>query len=195
LPAGQLPAGIHMFSMKKIFGMAGILCLALISEAQVTRASLQASGLTCAMCARSVFKNLESLPFIQKIDTDLETSTFLLEFKPEGDVDADQIRKKVEDAGFSVAALKLNMKFDGQTISNDQHLSMNGKVYHFLNVKDQVLSGEKTLLLVDKSFLTAKEQKKFSGATRMECYRTGTAGDCCSKDGIAANTRIYHVSM
>ena len=57
------------------------------------------------------------------------------------------------------------MNFDGQQVKNDQHLTVNGQVYHFLKIKDQVLSGEKTLLLVDKSFLSAKDYKKYASST------------------------------
>lgn len=169
--------------------------MAFFTQAQVTKASLQASGLTCAMCARSVYKNLEALPFMDSIHTDLETSTFQLTFKEGAEMDADQIRKKVEDAGFSVASLRITVSFSGQQVKNDQHLTVNGKVYHFLNVKDQVLSGEKSLLLIDKAFLSAKDYKKYASATKMECFKTGVAGNCCTKDGVSDNTRIYHVTM
>jgi copper chaperone CopZ len=163
--------------------------------AQFTKASLQASGLTCAMCARSVFKNLESLPFVDKIDTDLEKSVFLISFKPGIPVDADQIRKKVEDAGFSVAGLSLTAQFKGQEVKNDQHVTIDGKVFHFVGIKDQTLSGEQQISLVEKNFLAPKDFKKYANVTAMECFKTGTAGSCCTRDGIQASTRIYHVTM
>ena len=102
--------------MQKHFILGFFLLLHGAAFSQVTKASLQASGLTCAMCARSVFKNLESLPFVDQIDTDLEKSVFLIRFKPDMTVDADQIRQKVEDAGFSVAGLTLTARFSGQDI-------------------------------------------------------------------------------
>ena len=181
--------------MKKVFFLTLSLWLYMHGNAQVKSATLQASGLTCALCAKSVFKNLQTLPFIQEIDTDLEGSSFLLAFKPGQVVDADLIRKMVEDAGFSVAGLKLVVHFDAQPIRNDQHVTVNGKVYHFLKVTEQVLSGETTLILVDKPFLSAREYKKFANATDMECFKTGQAGKCCTEKGVVADTRIYHVSM
>ena len=181
--------------MKKNFFLFAFLFVSLISQAQITKASLQASGLTCAMCARSVYKNLEALTFIEKVDTDLEKSTFLLNFKDGEEVDPDQIRRKVEDAGFSVASLRMFVSFADQQVKNDQHVTVNGKVYHFLNIKDQVLSGEKSLLLVDKSFLSPKDFKKYTSASKMDCVKTGIAAECCSKEGIGNSTRIYHVTM
>jgi copper chaperone CopZ len=181
--------------MKKIFISGIALLFILPSIAQVTKARLQASGLTCAMCAKSVYKNLESLSFVDKIDTDLEKSAFLISFKPGASVDADQIRKKVEDAGFSVAGLSLTAQFNGQELKNDQHVTIGGQVFHFVGISSQVVDGEKQFNLVDKGFLTPKDAKKYTNATSMDCYRTGTAGSCCSKEGIDAKTRIYHVTI
>ncbi len=181
--------------MRKIFIIGVTLLCITPAFAQFTKANLQASGLTCAMCARSVFKNLESLPFVEKIDTDLEKSTFLISFKPGVPVDADQIRKKVEDAGFSVAGLSLTAVFNGQEVKNDQHVTIDGKVFHFVGIKDQTLSGEQQISLVEKSFLAPKDFRKYANVTTMECFKTGTAGNCCTKDGVQASTRIYHVTM
>ena len=163
--------------------------------AQIKSANLQASGLTCAMCAKSVYKNLESLPFVDKIDTDLEKSAFLLNFKSGMPVDADLIRKKVEDAGFSVANLTLTATFDGQAIQADQHLTLDGRVYHFVGISAQTLAGEKQFSIVDKAFLTPKDAKKYAQVSKMECFKTGLAGSCCTRDSIAPATRIYHVTL
>jgi len=87
--------------MKKIIWLLCIWIISIQAEAQIRQAKLQASGLTCALCAKAVYANLESLPFIQKIDTDLNGSAFILEFNGK-QIDLDAIRKKVEDAGFRV---------------------------------------------------------------------------------------------
>jgi copper chaperone CopZ len=183
------------FNMKKNIFLFAFILTTYLSQAQVTGASLQASGLTCAMCAKSVYKNLESLPFMDSINTDLETSTFQLRFKEGMEMDADQIRKKVEEAGFSVASLKLNVSFTDQQVKNDQHITVNGKVYHFLNIKDQVLNGDISLLLIDKSLLSSKDYKKYASSTKMACFKTGVAGSCCAKEGVSENARIYHVTI
>ncbi|HMC86104.1 MAG TPA: hypothetical protein VKI61_11290, partial [Chitinophagaceae bacterium] len=66
---------------------------------------------------------------------------------------------------------------------------------HFLNIHDQVLNGEKSLVIVDKDFITQGAFKKYSAATAMQCIKTGKAGACCEKAGLAAGTRIYHVTI
>ena len=164
-------------------------------QAQFTSAKLQASGLTCALCTRAINKSLEQLSFIASITPDIKTSTFVLQFKPNTNVDIDAIRKGVEDAGFSVAKLQLTGNFPKVKLENDQHLELGGRQFHFLNAGQKQLGGEQTLTVVDKSFLLAKDFKKYSNASAMKCVQTGVAGDCCQKTGIKANTRIYHVTI
>ncbi len=181
--------------MKKFLLFVGLLFFAAQLQAQFINASLQASGLTCAMCSNAINKALAKLPFINSVKSDIKNSAFYIVFKENTEVDIDGIRKAVEDAGFSVAKLKLTGNFYDVKIVNDQHVVIGSSTYHFLNVSTQVLSGEKTITLVDKNFLTAREFKKYSSATKMSCLQTGKAADCCKKEGIAENTRIYHVTI
>ena len=66
---------------------------------------------------------------------------------------------------------------------------------HFINVKSQTLNGEKTIQVIDKGFVPAKQFKKNELYTKMECYKTGVTGNCCLKSGLAAGTRIFHVTI
>ena len=164
-------------------------------QAQFTKATLVASGLTCAMCTKAINNSLEELPFIQSVKADIKSSAFNIVFKSNAKLDIDRLKKAVEDAGFSVAKLKLAGNFNNVAIKNDEHVQVNGNMFHFLNVKNQTLQGEKEITLVDKNFVTAKEFKKYSVATQMKCVQTGKAAGCCTKEGISANTRIYHVTI
>jgi copper chaperone CopZ len=166
------------------------------AQAQFKKASLQAAGLTCAMCSNATLKALKTLPFVDKIDTDLNNTTFILHFKPDASVNIDQIKQKVEDAGFSVAKLVLTAGFDQVKVSNDMHISYAGNTLHFINVKDQTLQGEKNITVIDRNFVTTKQFKKFSAQTDMSCYKTGTMGDCCKTAGKPAGAeRVYHVTI
>ncbi|MBC7850485.1 MAG: heavy-metal-associated domain-containing protein [Chitinophagaceae bacterium] len=165
------------------------------AEAQFTRANLQAAGLTCAMCTRAINKAIEKLPFVESVNPDIKSSSFDISFKKNSKVDPDAIKKAVEEAGFSVAKLSLTGQFESVKIANDKHIEIDGKNFHFLNVNAQTLSGEKTLVLTDKNFLTQKEFKKYSTATKMSCLQTGKAENCCTKEGIDANKRVYHVTI
>jgi copper chaperone CopZ len=172
------------------------LCLTATGYAQFSKATLQASGLTCAMCARSVYKNLEALPFVDSIGTDLEQSSFLISLRPGSDVDADQIRKKVEDAGFSVADLRLEGSFESMPVGSGRHLTMGGRTYHFLDVPEQTLNGVRTIRFVDRDFLASKDQKKFATmASGHACYKSGRTEECCRQAGVKSDGRVYHVTL
>jgi copper chaperone CopZ len=147
------------------------------------------------MCNNAINKALKALPFVGTVKSDIKNASFDIQFKDGSPLDIDAIKAAVEDAGFFVAKLQLTGTFDNVNVKGDEHVVIGDKTFHFLEVNDQVLNGEKTFTIVDKNFLTNKEFKKVSHATKMACLQTGKAADCCIKDGIAQNTRIYHVTI
>ena len=66
-----------------------------------------ASGLTCSMCSRAVYKSLQSDKDILKIETNLETQEWNIEYKL-GTYTFDKLKSKVEGAGFGVEMVWLN---------------------------------------------------------------------------------------
>ena len=183
------------YTMKKIIIIIVVAVAATTAKAQFTKANIQASGLTCAMCSKAINDALKELPFVETVKPDIKNSAFIISFKQGSEADIDAMKKAVEDAGFFVAKFIVTGVFNNTEIKNDEHIAISGKEYHFLNVKDQVLNGEKNLTIVDKDFLTASAFKKYSGSTAMQCIKTGRAGGCCEKAGLAAGTRIYHVTI
>ncbi|MES1223195.1 MAG: heavy-metal-associated domain-containing protein [Bacteroidota bacterium] len=181
--------------MKKILGLTIVFFTILNAGAQFTKATIQASGLTCAMCSRAIDNSLKEISFVTSVQPDIKNSAFNIAFKPGQPVDIDVLKKAVEDAGFFVAKFTITGVFNNTAIKNDEHTEIEGKEYHFLNIKDQVLNGEKSLTIVDKNFLTQAAFKKYSASTSMQCIKTGRAGGCCEKAGLAAGTRIYHVTI
>lgn len=179
--------------MRKSLLLFAITLLTVNLHAQFTKATLQATGLTCAMCSNAINKALQAKPFIQSVRSDIKNSSFDIVFKENADVDIDAIRKAVEDAGFAIGGLKLTGNFTKLKVDNDTHVQIGNKNFHFLNVTSQVLNGEQTITVVDKDFLTVKQFKKFSATTNMKCINSGKAGACCP--GVAANTRMFHVTM
>lgn len=180
--------------MKKLFIILVLTVCGIAVHAQFKTAILQASGLTCAMCTKAINNSLEQLSFIESVKADIKNSAFRIVFKPGVSMKIDDLKKAVEDAGFSVAKLKLAGNFTNVDIKNDEHVIINGSTFHFLKVSDQTLSGEKEITIVDKNFVTAKEFKKFTAATHMHCILTGKAESCCKKEGID-NSRIYHATI
>jgi len=181
--------------MKKMHLLIIVLFLSFSSMAQFSNAKLQASGLTCAMCSKAVKVALEKVAFVQKVEVDIKSQEYSLSFKENSDADFDALKKAVEDAGFSIASLKITGNFSNLTIQKDKHIQVFGKNFHFLNTDDQLINGEKTFSLVEKDFLTEKDFKKLKISSKMDCVKTGKAENCCIKDGISANSRIYHVKI
>lgn len=181
--------------MKKLWIILLSAAFALPASAQFTKARLQATGLTCAMCSNAINKALLQVPFIDTVMSDIKNSAFDIVFRENETVDIDAVQKAVEEAGFSVGSLKVTGVFNKLPIGNDKHVSIGPSVFHFLEVKSTVLDGEQTLTVIDKDFVTAKEFKKVSHYSKMDCLKTGKASSCCVAQGIGQNERIYHVTI
>ena len=66
-----------------------------------------AAGVTCSMCSSSIHKSLHSDKDVLKIDPNLETQEWNIEYK-QGTYTYDKLKKSVESAGFSIAKVWLN---------------------------------------------------------------------------------------
>jgi copper chaperone CopZ len=179
--------------MKKLLILLMVFAFSVHVNAQFTKATLKASGLTCSMCSKAVKVALEKVDFVQEVKVDIKSQDYILVFKQSDHVEFDALSKAVEDAGFSVASLKASGNFTDVKAAKDSHAKVGGLNIHFLNGTEESLSGEKTITIVDKNFLSAKEFKKYANTTKHPCVQTGKAGDCCTKEGIAAQERVYHV--
>lgn len=160
--------------------------------ANFTGVKMKVTGVTCSMCSNSVHKALSSLSFIDKIDVDLQKAEFNLTFKPNTKVSMDEIKEKVEGAGFSVGMLIADFKFDNLSVSKDYHFSYENDTYHFVNVPDKTLNGVVSIRFVDKGLTSSKEHKKYVALTSMNCIKTGKSESCCK---TASKQRIYHVTL
>ena len=157
--------------MKKIFLF---IAISGTMNAQVIQASLQASGLTCSMCSNSINKALTTLDFVLKVDADIKTYTFEIFFKPNSHVDFDLIKKKVENAGFSVSSFFATIHFDNVQIINNQEVTIEDKKFLFVNIKDRSLNGVKKVKILGKGFISPKEYKRnaFPGSSPHTYYAT-----------------------
>lgn len=163
-------------------------------NAQFSKASLQASGLTCSMCSKAVLTALQAVPFVEKVQVDIKSQQYNIAFKEGAISDFDLLSKAVEDAGFSVASLSVTAKVDKVKIEKDAHLSIGDKTLHFLSGNGKEIDGETTFRLVDKGFLSAKDFKKYAASSKMKCVQTGKAESCCTKntDASSSGPRVYH---
>lgn len=136
--------------MKHIIITLFTLFFAIQSNAQIVKAEIIATGLTCSMCSNSINKQLKSLSEVASVDTDLNTNTFTITMKPNSNVSPKLFKDNVEKAGFFVGSLVLFM--DTNSVSN------------FINLEEKELPSSKEIKvqILDKGFVTDKEFKKLS---------------------------------
>lgn len=138
----------------------------LTASAQITKAEIMATGLTCSMCSNAINKQLEALPIVDHITTDLNTNTFAVFFKPEATIQPNTLKEAVEKAGFFVGSMVLTLQLDTKDISTTG-FTLNNNVYSVLD-KKTIKTGETKYRLIDKGFVTQKEYKKLSKANGLQ---------------------------
>ncbi|MBA3828316.1 MAG: heavy-metal-associated domain-containing protein [Taibaiella sp.] len=168
--------------MKKLLVIATLL-LSVPAMAQIKSASLTASGLTCSMCSKAIYKALLKVPSIRNVDVDIEKSTYGIHFKENASVDIDAVKKAVLDAGFSVASMKVTANFNNVAVANDAPITFAGSNFYFLGISKQTLNGDRTLTVLDKDYLSARDYKKYSNNPEMK------------KVATASGSKTYHVTF
>jgi copper chaperone CopZ len=146
--------------MKTFFFLFVIALSVSLHAQQITKVSLQASGLTCSMCSNSINKALKTVGSVDKVNANIQNSSFEITFKDNNHVDFEELKKKVEDAGFSVSRFIAFINFSNVPIKNNQPVVVGDKTFVFVNVKDNALNGETPVQVIDKGFISAKQYKK-----------------------------------
>lgn len=160
-----------------------------VSAQQISSADLQVTGLTCSMCSNATQKSLETLNFISSVKPDLNKNTFVLTFKKDANINLDLVRKKVQDAGFSVGGLTASFNFNQVKIDDKGQAVVDGNVYRFVNAKSKTLNGIVKASVVDKNFISGSAFKKQATTANSDAYASGT--------GVVngKKTRIYHLIL
>jgi len=173
----------------KIFSIIMLFFAVNVSAQQISTADLQVTGLTCSMCSNATQKSLETLGFINSVKPDLNKNIFVLTFKKGADINIDLIRKKVQDAGFSVGGLTADFTFSQVKIDDKGQAIIDGNVYRFVNAKNKTLNGTVKASVVDKNFISGSAFKKQSATVNSDAYANGTAVVNGKK------TRVYHLVL
>ncbi|PWS27878.1 hypothetical protein DHW03_09910 [Pedobacter yonginense] len=173
----------------KLFSIIMLFIAVNVSAQKITSADLQVTGLTCSMCSNATQKSLETLDFISSVKPDLNKNIFVLTFKKDADINLDLIRKKVQDAGFSLGGLMANFSFNQVKIDDKGQAIVDGSVYRFVNAKNKTLNGTVKASVVDKNFISGTAFKKQAASATSDAYTSGT--------GLinGKKTRIYHLSI
>lgn len=119
------------------------------ANAQISKAEIMATGLTCSMCSNAINKQLKSLPEVVNVETDLNTNTFTVTLKEGNTLSPKVFKDKVEKAGFFIGSLVLTTK--SETIKQGGYVLVNNASNTNTEVQIQVL---------DKGYVTEKEFKK-----------------------------------
>lgn len=181
--------------MKKLLILVLFFVFAGHANAQFTKANLQATGLTCAMCSNAINKALQEVSFVESVQSDIKNSSFAIVFRKDAVVNIDALKEAVEDAGFSIGKLQLTANFNEIKVVPDGHVKIGSSNFMFIGVKEQLLNGENSITVVDKNFISEKQFKKYSTSTKMSCVQTGKAGSCCIKNGVTEGERVYHITI
>ena len=148
--------------MKKIFILTALSFVAIIGHAQISKAELTATGLTCSMCSKATYKQLMSISEVEKVEPDLNNTAFIIYFKNGSAAKMSDIKEKVEDAGFSVGELVVTFNFKNQLVENNSTFQLDDIKYTFMDSKPGILTGEVKAKILDKGYIVDKEFKQIS---------------------------------
>ena len=144
-----------------------VLMFSMKSNAQISKAEIRATGLTCSMCSNAINKQLKSLPEVVTVETDLNTNTFTVTLKEGNELSPKVFKEKVEKAGFFIGSLVVIAK--PETITKSTYILVNDKPNNVTEIQFQV---------VDKGYVTEKEYKKLSKSYKnVETYAANNEDD------------------
>lgn len=144
-----------------------VLMFSIQSNAQIVKAEIRATGLTCSMCSNAINKQLKTLPEVVKVETDLNTNTFTVTLTEGNTLSPKVFKEKVEKAGFFIGTLVLTAK--PETITQSPYILVNDNVAKGTEIQFQV---------VDKGYVTEKEFKKLSKSYKnVETYASNNEDD------------------
>ena len=134
--------------------MAGLFITATSANAQIKSAEVLASGLTCSMCSKAIFKALSSLPFVDTIEVNIETSVYQLNFKKDSAVKIESIRDAVYDAGFAIAKLSITANWKDKNAIKDIVFNDLGYQFQWQIKSNKMLSNSQKVFIVNKDIQT-----------------------------------------
>jgi copper chaperone CopZ len=179
-----------MKNLKKITAILFVLIIhSAVANAQFVSVEIKASGLTCSMCSNSIDKALRTILYVKDVKVDLQTTSFTVNFNTDATVQLEDMKNKIEGAGFFVAGMTATYHFNNQKITNDSHLSIEKNDYHFVDVSEQILSGDVAFKLMDKGYMLSKDYKNYKKKSAIPCIKNSTS---CSP---TAGTKTYHVTL
>ena len=128
--------------------------------AQINKAEIIATGLTCSMCSNAIYKQLLRIPAIEKVETNLNTNTFTVYTKNENQLKPNELKENVEKSGFFIGSLIVYLPSDSLKIQDMKTLIQGATLYEFITDAAKINLVQTKVKLYDKGYVTAREFKK-----------------------------------
>lgn len=123
------------------------------ATAQVQSIELVASGLTCSMCSKAIFKSLSALEFVSEVKVDIEKSSYILAFKSSDKVKIEQIREAVYEAGFSIETMQMTANFPKSKAIDEEVVSLVGYQFKWKLIGAKNIVNPQKVTIVNKEVL------------------------------------------
>ncbi len=132
------------------------------ASAQISKAEIMATGLTCSMCSNAINKQLKAMPEVEKVNIDLNTNTFEVVFKKNAAITPLVLKNSIEKTGFFVGSMILTI--EGNTVEPKDNGSFKNAsgTYVFVTPKASASKGSLRLKILNNGFVTKKEFKQSS---------------------------------
>ncbi len=143
----------------KVFLLLLLFC-AFNSFAQITKAEIIATGLTCSMCSNAINKQLKKLPEVEKVDIDLNSNTFTISLKKNTTISPRILKESVQKAGFFVGSMLITIDLDNLKIDDNLKLKKDNLNLVFIDINPKTVNGLTRFKVLDKGYLVMKDFKK-----------------------------------
>ncbi len=128
-------------------------------NAQISKAEIVATGLTCSMCSNAINKQLKSMPEVESVSTDLNTNTFTVQLKTNNTLTPKALKNSIEKTGFFIGSLVLTVDLGAVNGQENEKVQNQSGTYVFVE-KAKKSSGPMQVQLLNEGFVTKKEFKK-----------------------------------
>ncbi len=143
------------------------------ARAQYLKVEMGLDGFTCSLCGNSVENSLRRLPFVEKIQMDLNNNTVIVFFRKQKEVSIQQLSDKVYDAGFSVRYMLAEYDFPELKLENHFSYSAGKESFHFLGVDETSVKGVTTIIFLNKRLISRKEYTHWEEWIRKDMKKNG----------------------
>jgi copper chaperone CopZ len=139
-------------NLKAAMSIGLVLLCGFTSLAQMQKAEIKATGLTCSMCSNAINKQLKAMSGVNTVTTDLNTNSFFVAFENNNTITPKMLKDAVEKAGFFIGSLELTLsaadlkKKESSYVLLDEFVSNN--------------TVDTKVKVYDKGYVTQKEFKK-----------------------------------